>query len=232
MSSEQKHFEQDECGANVAPYVLGALPDVDYEVFQRHLDSCAVCREEIAALQLVADALPSVAPQLDPSPAMKAQLMATVREEAQRAASRSRRRSPFGSLAWRPAAALSGAVAAAIVAAIVLLPGGGSGGARVIGAEVLAPNATATVRLNAGHAELKIAGMPQTAPDRVYEVWVQRGGGTPQPTSALFTVTSAGRATVGVPGSIAGARQILVTSEPRGGSRVPTRAPVIIANLS
>ncbi len=231
MSDEQQHFEPDECGANVAPYVLCALPDADYEAFQRHLDSCTVCREEVAALQLVADALPSVAPQFEPPPAIKAQLMSAVREDAQRAGSRTRRRSPFGSLAWRPAAALSGAMAAVVVAAIVLLPGGGSGGARVISAEVLAPNATASVRLNAGHAELRIAGMPQTAPDRVYEVWVQRGG-APQPTNALFTVTSAGRATVGVPGSIAGARRILVTSEPRGGSRVPTRAPVIIAKLS
>ena len=45
--------------------------------------------------------------------------------------------------------------------------------------------------------------MPQTAPRRVYEVWVKRSG-APQPTDALFTVTAAGDATVGVPGSVRG----------------------------
>ena len=43
--------------------------------------------------------------------------------------------------------------------------------------------------------------MPQAAPGRVYEVWVKRAG-LPQPTDALFTVSSAGDASVGVPGSI------------------------------
>jgi hypothetical protein len=64
----------------------------------------------------------------------------------------------------------------------------------------------------------------------VYEVWVKRVG-APQPTDALFTVTSRGAATVGVPGSVAGVKEVLVTSEPLGGSRVPTSTPAIIARL-
>jgi hypothetical protein len=75
--------------------------------------------------------------------------------------------------------------------------------------------------------------MPQTAPGRVYEVWVVKGsGGSPQPTDALFNVTSAGNATVGVPGSVSGVSEVLVSSEPRGGSRSPTTAPVIVAHVS
>jgi hypothetical protein len=49
---------------------------------------------------------------------------------------------------------------------------------------------------------------------------------------ALFTVTTRGDATVGVPGSIAGVKLIMVTSEPLGGSRVPTTSPVIVAHVS
>jgi len=85
--------------------------------------------------------------------------------------------------------------------------------------------------VSGGHAELNVVGLPQTPPDRVYEVWIKRAG-APQPTDALFTVTAAGKASVGVPGALAGVKQIMVTSEPLGGSRVPTRAPVIVANLS
>jgi hypothetical protein len=73
--------------------------------------------------------------------------------------------------------------------------------------------------------------MPQSPPNHVYEVWIKRGG-APQPTDALFTVSSAGNATVGVPGSVAGVKEILVTAEPTGGSKVPTSTPVIVANLS
>ena len=76
-----------------------------------------------------------------------------------------------------------------------------------------------------------IAGMPQTSAQRVYEVWVKRSG-APQPTDALFTVTANGDATVGVPGSVAGVKVVMVTSEPLGGSKVPTSPPVIIAHLS
>jgi hypothetical protein len=47
----------------------------------------------------------------------------------------------------------------------------------------------------------------------------------------LFTVTSHGDATVGVPGSVSGVKVVMVTSEPLGGSKVPTTSPVIIARL-
>jgi hypothetical protein len=59
---------------------------------------------------------------------------------------------------------------------------------------------------------------------------VQRGHNV-HATDALFNVTSAGRASVGVPVSLAGARAVMVTAEPRGGSLRPTSAPVIVATL-
>jgi len=105
-------------------------------------------------------------------------------------------------------------------------------GVRVIRADVLSPRASALLRLGGGHAELSIAGLPQSAPGRVYEVWLKAGAGQPRPTDVLFTVTSAGNATVGVPGSLSGVSEVLVTSERSGGASVPTRAPVIIAHLS
>ena len=101
----------------------------------------------------------------------------------------------------------------------------------MIRAQVSAPGATAVLRLADGHAVLDVSDLPQTAPNRVYEVWVKRGG-APQPTDALFTVTRSGAASVGVPGAIKGVRTVMVTSEPLGGSTVPTTQPVIVANIS
>jgi hypothetical protein len=54
----------------------------------------------------------------------------------------------------------------------------------------------------------------------------------PSPTGALFGVTAAGAGEVEVPGDLRGVSRVTVTQEPTGGSRVPTRAPVIIATLT
>jgi anti-sigma-K factor RskA len=238
MSEHEINIPPEGCEGNAAPYVLGALTEEEHEAFRIHLESCAVCREEVVALQVVADALPAVAEQLQAPPELRQRIMSLVAQEASLVpdAARRRARREGRTLPWsislRPALALGTAVIVIVALALALVPGGGSSSStRVISAEVLAPKASASLRVSGGHAELDIADMPQTEPNRVYEVWVKRSG-APQPTNALFTVTAKGNATVGVPGSVSGVKEILVTSEPLGGSKVPTRNPVIVANLS
>jgi hypothetical protein len=142
------------------------------------------------------------------------------------------RRAALEWLRWRPnLAAAALAVAVVVLAVVALVPSGGGGGTRVIHAEVLVPRASASLSVSDGRAQMSIVGMPQSGAGRVYEVWTRRSG-SPQPTDALFTVTAGGDATVAVPGSVAGVREVLVTSEPLGGSRVPTRMPVIVARIS
>jgi len=64
-------------------------------------------------------------------------------------------------------------------------------------------------------------------------VWLKRSAsGRALPTDALFTVDAAGAASVGVPGSVSGVREVMVTSEPLGGSRVPTLPALIVARLT
>jgi hypothetical protein len=262
MSVEKSNVEPEGCGGNVAPYVLGALTDEEHDSFARHVESCAVCREEVAALQVVAAALPAAAPQVRAPAELKQRVMASVHADARRRDAQAqaqaesattprptpattrvsawrRVRARAGSRAvaggwmqWRPNLAV-GALAAAVVAlAVVALTAGGSApGTRVIQAQVLIPSARASLSVSGGQAELNVADMPQAGPGRVYEVWRERSG-TPQPTDALFTVSAGGSATVSVPGGVAGLHEVLVTSEPLGGSRVPTRMPVIVAGVS
>jgi anti-sigma-K factor RskA len=243
MSTDESQMAGGDCAANAAPYVLGALTDDEHEEFVGHLASCAICREEVAALQVVASSLPAAVPQMSSSGDLKERVMATVRQEASlhrpAVADGAHERVPRRSLAdwmgWRPAFAGAG-VAAVVVAlvAVALSSGGGSNSTslRVIHAEVHAPRASATVRVSGGHAELDVADLPQAAPDKVYEVWIKRSSGTVQPTDALFTVSNSGKATVGVPGSVTNATAIMVTAEPLGGSSVPTSSPLIVARLS
>jgi hypothetical protein len=251
--------EPEQCGGNAAPYVLGALTEQEHEAFRRHVDSCAVCREEVAALQVVAAALPSAAPQVNAPPELKRRVMASVREDARRReadaagaaasvaaadtparsrraarGSRPARRPAFaGSFRWQPGLAVAGLAAAVIALAVVALSGGSGGGsaARVIRAQVLVPRASASLNVSGGHAELDISNMPQAGAGRVYEVWREQSG-TPHPTDALFTVSSSGHATVGVPGGVKGVQEVLVTAEPQGGTQVPTNPPVIVARVS
>jgi anti-sigma-K factor RskA len=237
VSPDDSRLEPSGCGGDAAPYVLGALNDQETERFRRHLDSCAVCREEVAALGVVVAALPAAAPQLTAPRELKRRVMSAVHSDARgipatgSSAASNRGTARIRRLRARSAAGLAAAAVALVAVVVIALAQGGGGGVRVITAEVLAPRASALVRLSGGHAELTVVGMPQAAPGRVYQVWIERTG-QPRPTDALFTVTSSGDATVGVPGSVSGAKEILVTSEPRGGSRVPTRPPVIVARVS
>jgi anti-sigma-K factor RskA len=235
VSTDGRHLDPEGCGGNAAPYVLGALTDEENEAFRLHIDSCAVCREEVAALQVVVAALPAAVPQLTAPSALKRRVMSAVHEDAPRlpaqAAARAPRRSALARLGFRPAFAGLAATAVAVALAIVVFVPGGGAGIRVIRAEVLAPRASAQLRLGGGQAQLTIANLPQSPPGRVYQVWL-KGSGGPEPTDALFTVASNGDATVGVPGVVHGIKEVMVTSEPLGGSRMPTRSPVIIARVS
>jgi anti-sigma-K factor RskA len=228
--SEEARMGDGGCGGNAAPYVLGALTEAEHEAFVRHLSTCSVCREEVAALQSVTAALPSAAPQVPAPPELKRRLMAEVKQDLRHQRSARAPEAPPRRRPALPVPALGAlaAVAAAVVLALVLL--GGGGGTRVVHARLSVPGASAEVRVSGARAELTLAGMPQVRPGRVYQVWVKRSG-APQPTDALFTVSNTGAATVSVPGSINGVRVVLVTSEPLGGSPAPTSAPVLVARL-
>jgi anti-sigma-K factor RskA len=241
VSAEDPRIAPEGCGGNAAPYVLGALTEEEHRAFVVHMQSCAVCREEVAALQVVTDALPASAPQVSAPAELKRRVMSSVHEDAQQrraVESRSRgaeRSAARSRLSWRPAFAASALVVAAAVIALAVIAftssGTSGGGTRVIRAEVIPARASALLKVSGGHAELKVADMPQTARGRVYEVWVKRSGG-PLPTDALFTVARNGAATVAVPGGVRGVKEVMVTSEPQGGSSAPTTLPLIIAHVS
>jgi hypothetical protein len=226
-------------------YVLRAMPDGEWELYQEHLGRCPACAQKVAELRFVGDALLSGVPQLTAPAPVRDRVMAVVRAEselllaaghgADRPAPAPPPRRRF-SLLWLrpwPAAALASVALALGLGGGALLSSGG-GGARTVAAKVAAPGATASVRLSDGDgAKLVVAGMPAPADGRVYQVWLDRGGAsTPQPTDALFSVSRTGHASVDVPGDLGGVKAVLVTDEPLGGSRIPTRAPVISATLS
>ena len=124
-----------------------------------------------------------------------------------------------------------GAEAAAYVLGAVKLFSGAPA-AQAINASVIGSSGRAELQLSDGRARMSLSDFPPPPAGDVYEVWLKRAGRAPAPTSAMFGVTAAGAGEVAVPGDLRGVREVLVTPEPDGGSRVPTHAPVIVARLS
>ncbi|HUA73580.1 MAG TPA: anti-sigma factor [Solirubrobacteraceae bacterium] len=237
--SSREHIPGCPGSIDVAPYVLGALEEQELQSFGEHLLTCAECRLEVAELQAVVDQLAISAPPVLAPEVLSERVLETVRSQADvfnaagQLADRPARRAP------RLGFALAGAgagLAAVVALVLVLVLGGGSSkpSERVITGKVSGVASGAQVSLDNrdGRAELRLARMPQPGRGRIYEVWLVRGKHAPERTNALFGVSTAGAGTVDVPGNLHGVDQVLVTSEPTGGSSAPTREPVIAVELS
>ena len=236
MSNEDLTTGSRECGADVAAYALGALDATEVEAFRLHLESCAVCRDELAAFQEVIDTLPMTAPAHPVPRELRRRVMRAVEAEPKRQADPSRaprrRISVAGWLVPRPALALGTALAlAVIVFAGLRLNSSSSPTTRIIHAQVTGQG-TADVQLTGGHGELVLHRFSPPPAGQIYEVWLMKSPhGQPIPTSALFSVTAKGDGDVEVPGSLHGVTRMMVTVEPAGGTRVPTHPPVLQAKL-
>jgi anti-sigma-K factor RskA len=224
--------------ADASAYVLGALDEQETDRYRRHLATCAVCRREVAELRPAVDLLATTSPAVPAPPELHDRLMAVVNSEAEllKAAGHEADRPPARRSRWRPRpiAMLAGAAALALgvaVGALVIDTGSGAGPTRQVQG-VAPPGARAVLRQSGGRSELDVADLAPPPSGRIYQVWVQRGGQNPVATDALFDVAH-GHATVSVPGSLNGVRQVMVTAEPTGGNvtGVPSAQPIISVRL-
>ena len=164
----------------------------------------------------------------------EAQLLRAAGPEADRPAAGRRRTAAsavgfFGWLRPLPAAVLATALLALGVVAGVLL----SGGEDTTSHPGFGPKgAQVALRVTGDHGVLDLRGMPAAPSGRVYQVWLIHGKDKPRPTHTLFTVPSDGRARVEILESLKGTDQVLVTTEPPGGSKQPTSAPLMGAKLT
>jgi anti-sigma-K factor RskA len=223
----------------VGAYLLGALQPEEAERYREHIQGCESCRRELDELQPAISALRTGTPARADE-ALRGRIMAQVRSEAallnaagakadQVATSVTKRRAPrLASLA------ATAAIAAAVTVGAVLIASGSSPSPRVTQALVAAsaPNGRAELRQTGTHAELVISNLPQPPTGKIYQVWLARADEAPKPTNALFSVNTAGSASVDVPGDLEHVQRLMVTAEPAGGSRHPTSPPIITATLT
>jgi Anti-sigma-K factor rskA len=123
--------------------------------------------------------------------------------------------------------AATATIAAAVAVAFAAGQGSSAPGRPASHAAAGARAPHASLQRSGGRAELVISGMPEPPIGEVYELWLNRPGAPPQPTDALFMVTGSGDGWVQVPASLHGVREVMVTSEPLGGSSSPTSLAVL-----
>jgi anti-sigma-K factor RskA len=226
----------------LAAYMLGSLEPEEAATFEAHLAGCGPCQARERWLRTSLDVLPSSVEQVEPPRALRDRLMETVRSEAgrpQEAAHRAPAARPstrglrewFGSFSLRPATALAGVVLllAAGIAGYAISGGGGSTTRTIaVTGTPVAPQTTGTLVRDGDRALLRVSNLPQRR-DRVYEVWlVKRGKPVP---AALFQVGKDGTGSAGIPSGLDDATQVMVSSEPVGGSDQPTTQPVMSAMI-
>jgi anti-sigma factor RsiW len=236
MSDKDWTTDNRECGADVAAYALGSLDAAEAESFHDHLESCAICRDELAAFQQVVDVLPMSAPTYKAPPGLRRRVLDAIAEEPDQALASARRHNARGRWTFamrRPALTFGATLAVAVAAVVVVLASGSSSTPpqRVVTAQVTGQG-SARVRLSGDHGELVVHHLSAPPAGQIYEVWLQRGHtGAPVPAKLLFGVDDQGDADVDVPGNLHGVSLMMVTREPAGGTQKPTHPPVISAAL-
>jgi anti-sigma-K factor RskA len=231
MSSRDHASHREDVGA----YLLGALTDLERQAFERHLAGCPECRDEVERLHPAAASLPRSVEQLDPPPGLKTSLMEVVEREADARSSvpapARRRRLSLSRLALARPLIAGVALALGLVAGIVVADEDPRTEVATVD-ERRVPGASARLQLEGdgeNGAILRVQGMPSLAPGRVYQAWVQRDGPiVPQPT---FEVGQDGRGAVAIPDDVSDAEAVMVTREPRGGSRAPSERPLVVVPL-
>jgi anti-sigma-K factor RskA len=237
---------------NVGAYLLGALPELERQAFERHVERCSDCRSAVERLRPAANALPRAATPLTPPPGLKTALMEVVAREARAPDPRAsendaapqrtpaaRRRltellSPRSRLrpagAWASAALL---LVAGAAGGFALAEGTGDGGAQRLTAQVderHLPRATAQLVIaDGGTTVLRTNAMPSLDDGSVYQVWLQRDGEVIS--QSLFQVGPDGRGAGVVTDGVEDADAVMVTREPAGGSQTPTEKPVLTVEL-
>ena len=224
---------------DLAAYALGVLGEPEAERLRAHLEVCEECRGQLRWFEAAVEILPRTVDQLEPPARLRESLLETVRAEAVSEAREPPRAARegwwnrVGLAVWRPATAVAAAamlVVGAVAGYLIGEPNGG--GTSTLQAQAMpnAPGATGVLERDGGSGILSVQHMPTLASNQVYEVWVQRDGKL-EP-SSLFVPRRDRSAEAAVPEGLNGADAVLITREPRGGSRQPTSSPVVSVQLN
>lgn len=226
----------------VAPYALDALEDEERAEFERHLESCGRCRDQLRELQEGAAALAWAAEGPEPPAGLRERILQETRKEAQVIPFRPRRR-------WL-APALGAAAAAAAVVAVALglwavslqsdlddqrdLAAAQEDALQIVadrGAQVVpleGAEGSLVVARN-GRAALVVCGLGPAPSGETYMAWTIRG--TPSPAGA-FDAADDGCTAAPLDHTVAPGVTVAVTRERNPNVQLPTTDPLFTAQAA
>ncbi len=218
-------------------YALGILEANEAAQVTAHLETCSVCREELAAYEDVTDTLATAVPILIPPTELKERLLNKTTEADAAPPSRlqiwnKRLSALFDRPVWQPALAMA---ALLLILGAIFIWQQSQNRAEVqfaLTPTEAAPEAEGLISVSGnGEALLTITNLPSLEPEQQYQLWLIHDG--QRDSGAVFSVDANGSAQVTVdakrPLTEYGAFGI--TIEPAGGSPGPTGERVLGYNL-
>jgi anti-sigma-K factor RskA len=210
---------------DLAAYMLGALGPGEVAGFERHLEECERCQEEMRWLEPAIHSLPESVERQEPSLQLRESLMTEVRADVQQADKRPVRPR---SRRWLLKPAVGFAVVALLVAGVIGYQLGHDGSDEGGGATTIVRQVDGlTVKMvqEDEGGTLQLEGMRLLPSDKVLEAWVEREGKV-EAVPALFVPDRHGHAETTI-ADMTGVETVMVTEEPRGGSETPTGEPIM-----
>jgi anti-sigma-K factor RskA len=223
----------DEAHDLLALDAVGGLEASDRAEMERHLSTCAACRQLSAHYFDVASLLPAALEQVQPPARLRRNLMAQVYAEASGPAAPPWWRRLFESIPTGRAFPVVGAVA--VVAAIVFGIWGATGRStqQPVAYMVSGTSATGTLDVSGGtQGVLTVKGLNPLPATEVYEVWLIPKQGSPQGVAFLTPGPNGGPWTAVMHGNMAAYKSIAATVEPAGGSPTPSDTEVLSGQLT
>jgi anti-sigma-K factor RskA len=229
MAAAMNHEEAQDL---LALDAVGGLEPSDRAEMERHVDSCADCRQLAAQYADVASLLPAALEHVQPPARLRRNLMAQVYAEASGPATPWWRRL-FDSIPTSRAFTLVGAVA--VVAALVFGIWGATGRntQQPVAYMVSGTSATGTLDVSGGtQGVLTVKGLNPLPATEVYEVWLIPKQGSPQGVAFLSPGPNGGPWTAVMQGNMSLYKSIAATIEPTGGSPTPSDTEVLSGQLT
>jgi anti-sigma-K factor RskA len=214
---------------DLAAYVLGALKRDEVAEFERHLEGCKRCREEMHWLEPAVHSLSESVEHQEPPRQLRESLMAEVRGDVQQVETRPVR---ARSRRWLLKPAVGFAAVALLVAGVIGYQVGNDGSNEGGGASTIVRQVDGlTVKMvqEDEGGTLQLEGVRQLPSDKVLEAWVEREGKV-EAVPALFVPDRHGHAETMI-ADMTGVETVMVTEEPRGGSEAPTGEPIMTMSV-
>lgn len=240
MSERAEH--RDRWHDDIAAYALHALDEREGALVEHHLEDCSECAERLRWISPAVDVIPASVAPVPPPPELRERLMAIVNEEAaaERSAAapaRRERRSwlpSFDGFSLRPA--LASAAALLLVAGVAGYElrnetSPSTPEAQIYTAQALAGSgASGSLKVDGDEGSLRVTNLPPTKRGDVYQAWIKDKQGSVH-RSSVFVLSDDGTGAVSIPSGLSDAARVMVTREPKGGSKAPTEDPLLAADL-